>query len=67
MRKNGYKNSTFHTTASLTKKSQWKVQVNVMTPQELGVCGESSEINGEKNVLFSIAEKKFFWLLKRSE
>ena len=40
------------------EKSCWKVQVNVLTPQELGVCGESNEINGEKFVLSSTTEKK---------
>ena len=38
----------------------------MLTPQELGVCGESSEINGEKIVLCPTAEKKFL-LLKRSK
>ena len=43
------------------QKSRWKVQVNVVTSQELKmVCGESSEIYGEKNVLCSIAKKKMF-------
>ena len=42
----------------LYQKSWWKVQVNVFTPQELGVCRESNEVNGEKNVLCSPAEKK---------
>ena len=38
-----------------------KVQVNVVTPRELNmVCGESNEINGEKNVLSFTAEKKIF-------
>ena len=31
------------------KKSGWKVQVNVLTPKELGVCRESNELNGKKN------------------
>ena len=38
-----------------------------MTPQELGVCGESNEINGEKIVLCSTAERKNCLLLIRSE
>ena len=42
----------------LYQKSWWKVQVNVLTPQELRVCRESNEVNGEKNVLCSAAEKK---------
>ena len=45
----------FNTIAFLFKKSWRKVQV-LMTPQELVVCGESNEINGEKN-LCSTAEK----------
>ena len=33
------------------RKSQWKVQVNVATPQEpKTVCRESNEINGEKKL-----------------
>ena len=39
----------------------------MVTLQELGVCGESSEINGEKIVLCSTAEKKNCLLLIRSE
>ena len=36
-----------------------KVQVNVVTPQELNmVCGESNEINGEQNCLSLTPEKK---------
>ena len=30
----------------------------MVTPQELGLCRESNEINGEKIVLCSIAKKK---------
>ena len=55
--------------------SWWKVQVNVVTPQELGVCGESNEIhvNGEKRkklfgfdkvikkCMFKLAVKKKFY------
>ena len=44
-----------------------EVQVNVVTPQELGVCGKSNEIDGEKIVLGSTAEKKKFLLFIRSE
>ena len=40
---------------------------HVVTPQEVRVCGESNEINGEKIVLGSTAEKKNFLLLIRSE
>ena len=39
----------------------------MVTPQELEVCGESSEINGEKIVLCWTAEKENCLLLKRSE
>ena len=36
------------------QKSWWKVQANLVTPQELKmVCAESNEINGEKIVLFA--------------
>ena len=35
--------STYSTQSLPYKKSWWKVQVNVVTPQELGVCGESNE------------------------
>ena len=36
-----------------------KVQVNVVTPRELNmVCGESNEINGEKNCLLLIRSEK---------
>ena len=43
------------------QKSWWKVQVNVVTPQELGVYGESNEINREKNCfVFIRSEKKLF-------
>ena len=40
------------------QKSWWKVQVNVVTPQELEVYGVSNEINGEKNSFVLAAEKK---------
>ena len=50
------------------QKSWWKVQVDVVTPQELKmVCGESYEINGEKIVLCRITKKKNCLLLIRSE
>ena len=32
----------------------------MVTPQELGVCRESNEINGEKIVLCSTSEKILF-------
>ena len=32
--------------------------MNVVTPQELGVCGESNEINGEK--MFFVRRKEKF-------
>ena len=44
-----YSTQLFHIASFPYQKSQWKVQVNVVTPQELGVCGESNEINGKKN------------------
>ena len=37
-----------------------EVQVNVVTPQELGVCGESSKINGEKLFCVRLLRKKLF-------
>ena len=40
------------------KKIMVEAEINVLTPQELGVCGESNEINGEKIVLCSTTEKK---------
>ena len=39
----------------------------MVTPQELGLCRESNEINGEKIVLCSVAKKKNCLLLIRSE
>ena len=45
----------------LRQKSQWKVQVNVVTLQELKmVCRESNEITGEKIILYLTAKKKLF-------
>ena len=45
-----------------------KVQVNVVTPQELNmVCGESNEINGEKNFFEFYCREKNCLLLIRSE
>ena len=44
--------------AFFIKKSRWKVEVNVVAPQELGVCGKLNEINGEKIILCLTAEKK---------
>ena len=55
---------TFYTIAFLIKKSWRNVQVNVLTPQERGLCEESNEINGEKIVLCLTAEKKLFALDK---
>ena len=60
MKKNSYKKINFQFCSTYCiplnsfpyQKSRWKVQVNVMTPQELKmVCGESNEINGEKIIL----------------
>ena len=67
MRKNSYKNLGNFSSSVLYiphnsfsyQKSRWKVQVNVVKPQELKmVCGESNEINGEKIVLCPTAETK---------
>ena len=45
-----------------------KVQVNVVTPRELNmVCGESNEINGEKNCFEFYCREKNCLLLIRSE
>ena len=42
--------STYSHNSFPYQKSWRKVQINVATPQELKmVCGESNEINGEKN------------------
>ena len=56
---------TFHTTAFLIKKSWWKLLVNVLTPQELGVCGESNEINGEKKLFCVRLLRKILFALDK--
>ena len=54
--------STYSTQYSFpNQKSLWKVQVNVVTSQELKmVCGESNEINGEKKFYVGLLRKNLF-------
>ena len=57
----------FHTNSFPYQKSRWKVQVNVVTSQELKmVCGELNEINREKMFYVRSLRKKLL-LLTRSE
>ena len=49
-------------------QNQWKVQVNVVTPQVQRIkCGESNAINGEKNCFVFDYEEKNCLLLIKSE